>query len=44
MGDAGRVGDLVDGDLVVVPIPEDLEGGGEELGAALAGPLRCQGT
>lgn len=44
VGDAGGLRDLVDGDLVVVPVAEDLERGGEELGAALAGPLGCQGT
>ena len=44
MGDPRGLGDLVDGDIVVVAIAEDVEGGGEELGAALAGPLCCQGT
>jgi hypothetical protein len=42
--DAGGVGDFVDGDLVVVPVTEDLEGGGEELLPALSGSLGCQGT
>jgi hypothetical protein len=44
MGDTGCLGDLIDRDLVVVAIAEYFAGGGEELGAALAGPLRCQGT
>jgi hypothetical protein len=42
--DAGCFGDLVDRDLVVVPVTEDLEGGGDQLGAALTGTLGCQGT
>jgi hypothetical protein len=36
--------DLVNRDLVIVPVAEDLESRGEELLAALAGPLGCQGT
>jgi hypothetical protein len=35
---------LVNRDLVVVPVAEDLESGGEELLSTLAGPLGCQGT
>jgi hypothetical protein len=44
VGDAGRLGDLVDRDLVVVAVPEDLDRSLEQLPAALAGPLRCEGT
>jgi hypothetical protein len=35
---------LVDRDLVVVPVAEDIESGGEELLAAFAGPFGCQRT
>jgi hypothetical protein len=42
--DARRRRHLVDRDLVVVSIAEDLDRGLEELLAALAGALRCQGT
>jgi hypothetical protein len=42
MGDPGGLGDLVDRDLVVVAIAEDLEGGGDQLEPALAGPVGCQ--
>jgi hypothetical protein len=44
VGDAGGLGDLVDGDLVIVAVAEYLEGGGEKLQPPLAGPLGCQGT
>jgi hypothetical protein len=44
VGDAGGLGDLVDGDVVVVPVAEDLERCGEQLEAALSGALSCQGT
>ncbi len=44
MRDAGGLRDLIDRDVVVIAIAEYLQGGSEELGAALAGPLRCQGT
>jgi hypothetical protein len=42
VGDAGGLGDLVDGDLVVVAVAEDLEGRRDQLQTALARSLRCQ--
>ncbi|HEY6638753.1 MAG TPA: hypothetical protein VIZ61_13820 [Solirubrobacterales bacterium] len=42
VGDAGRLGDLVDRDLVVVAVAEDLEGGGDQLEPTLTGPVGCQ--
>jgi hypothetical protein len=42
--DTGGLRDLVNRDLVVIPVAEDLEGGAKELLPALAGPLGCQGT
>jgi hypothetical protein len=42
VGDAGRLGYLVDRDLVVVPVAEDLQGGGDQLEPALPGPVGCQ--
>ena len=44
VGDPGGLGDLVDGDVVVVTVAEDLESGGEQLKATLSGALGCQGT
>jgi len=42
VGDPGRLGDLVDGDLVVVPVAEDLERRRDQLEPALPCPLACQ--
>jgi hypothetical protein len=44
MRHAGGLSDLVHGDIVVVPVAEDLEGGDEQLGSALLGPVGCQRT
>ena len=44
VGDARGIRHLVDGDLVVVPLAEDLEGRLDQLPTPLAGPLGCQRT
>jgi hypothetical protein len=41
--DPGGVGDLVDRDLVVVPVAKDLERSADQLEPALSGALGCQG-
>jgi hypothetical protein len=42
VGNASGLGDLVDGDVVVIAIAEDLEGCRQQLESPLAGPLGCQ--
>jgi len=42
MGDPGGLRDLIDRHLLVVPVAEHLERGGEQLRASLLGSLRCQ--
>jgi hypothetical protein len=42
--DAGRLGDLIDRDVVVVAVAEDLEGGRDQLEPPLSCPLGCRRT
>jgi hypothetical protein len=42
MRNVGSLRDLVNGDLVVVAVPEDLECRDQQLGSSLLRPIACQ--